>query len=273
MDAAVVTRNADIRGFGNIHGKRASHLARPFRLVARSLCQHGDVLETKFVGLAKHAVHEEAEDAENGVEAHVGGHGPRHKRSGTICLGFDGLNWLAHCAKVNEVSDARRGYFGHCLCSFALFPFKTKARAHTFSWTKGCNLQVWVGCAVRIECLEAFCAGDTGDYLFRGQGYNGLAVHHNFAWQKQCDENDGDDDGEDGVNDGPGSVPFDLLVARDFLSLLPTRRTRMPPIDRSRHFFPQICDFFLKPPLGWFIRAKNEGCVVGFCGLCRPTEF
>jgi len=44
--------------------------------LCRHLCQCGHVLEAQFVGLAQHPVHEEAEDAEDRVEAHVGGHGP-----------------------------------------------------------------------------------------------------------------------------------------------------------------------------------------------------
>lgn len=72
--AAVAARFADIQSQQHQRKRRAS---RPAIFgVPLILCQCGHVLEAQFVGLAQHPVHEEAEDAEDRVEAHVGGHGP-----------------------------------------------------------------------------------------------------------------------------------------------------------------------------------------------------
>lgn len=56
--------------------EKAVHTARLSLNFEALLDQRGDVLQAQLVGLTQHPIHKEAKDAEDRVEAHVGGHGP-----------------------------------------------------------------------------------------------------------------------------------------------------------------------------------------------------
>lgn len=94
-DAAVAARIADFRCIGGM--QKGEPFGPPTLLLKYlPLGKRCDILQAKFVSFAEHPVHEQTEDAEDGIEAHVRGDRPGDSRASICCFRFDRLDGLSH---------------------------------------------------------------------------------------------------------------------------------------------------------------------------------